>query len=229
MFLTSPRRQRGHRYRSLLLIPFPFLCNDAGETIVSTTAEDDTDGLTLFLASRAGDLTKIVGVGDAAPGGGTFSSFTRAALNNRGAVVFGAGVAGGAISQGIFLATQGQFSQIVAEGDSTPQGGQFSFLPIAAPPIVNDRGAVTFSAFVKADGKEFPTPGLFLSSNGKITKIMMAGDPNPLGGTLLGGPVTFQFNNTGIVRFLSVVDTDGDGFPNNQGIFSVHRKVLFTG
>lgn len=62
--------------------------------------------------------------------------------------------------------------------------------PMGASPLVNDWGEVAFSALVKEEGNESPTAGLFLSSNGTRTKIMRAGDPSPLGGTLLGGRVT---------------------------------------
>jgi hypothetical protein len=49
----------------------------------------------------------------------------------------------------------------------------------------------------------------------------MAGDPSPLGGSFLGGPLSFLLQNTGTVLFMSIVDTEEDGYPHNQGIFAV--------
>ena len=63
--------------------------------------------------------------------------------------------------------------------------------------------------------------GTFLFSQGQIKKAMVSGDPSPLGGTFLQGPIVSQLSNTGTVVFVGIVDTDGDGNPNNQGIFSV--------
>lgn len=179
----------------------------------------------IFVASRGGTVSKVAAVGDPTPVGGTFASFTPPALNNAGEVTFGATLADGAVLQGVFLVSQGQIIPVVAEGDLTPAGGRFALaVGVSPPPGLNDRGEIAFSAKVIGLSPR-PASGLFLSSRGLITKLVLDSDPTPLGGTYLGDKL-FRLSNTGELLFMSSVDVNGDGNPDNQGIFSV-RASLF--
>lgn len=217
--MSIPRR-RGPRLAIDADDTAPLAFNNAGSIALNTVVRDGEDSPGIFVVSHTGTLEKSVGIGDPTPVGGTFSVLFRPSLNNAGDVVFQATVADGTVAQGIFLVKQGQVSLVVAEGAPTPIGGQFALQALAAPPLVNDRGEVAFNASVMKDGK-VSAMGTFLFSQGQIKKAMVSGDPSPLGGTFLQGPVVSQLSNTGAVVFVGIVDTDGDGNPNNQGIFSV--------
>jgi hypothetical protein len=89
---------------------------------------------------------------------------------------------------------------------------------------VNDRGDVAFGATTNGPPRVkglFPmTAGIFVYSRGQVIKVVASGDPTPIGGVFLssfGSPV---IDNTGTVRFHAIVDFDGDGNPDNQGIFA---------
>lgn len=191
--------------------------NDAGEVVFATPRG-------IFGATRTGELSKVVAVGDSSPTGGTFQSFDMPTFNNHGAIAFAASATGpgGGLNRSIFLVSGGQTVRIVGEGDLTPVGGAFS---IVGPPVLNDRGEIVFVALLSRlppVGGLFSAPaGVFLYSGGGIHKIVATGDPTPIGGKFLSGVGPATLSNAGIIQFPGVIDTDGDGNPNNQGIFSV--------
>jgi len=98
-------------------------------------------------------VRRIVGLGDAAPGGGTFSHFGLwPSLSAAGAVVFAASVDGGASPVGVFVAGRGATSRVSAAGDALPGGGtlvSFGLYPFAA---ASASGAVTFATAPDAVG-----------------------------------------------------------------------------
>jgi len=98
-------------------------------------------------------VRRIVGLGDAAPGGGTFSHFGLwPSLSSAGAVVFAASVDGGASPVGVFVAGRGATSRVSAAGDALPGGGtlvSFGLYPFAA---ASASGAVTFATAPDAVG-----------------------------------------------------------------------------
>lgn len=213
---------------------FPAALNDAGTVAFGallagvSAPQGISPAQGIFLAPRGGSITKVVAVGDPTPLGGTFLSFTAPALNNAGEVVFGATLANGAVSQGIFLVSRGQITPVVADGDLTPVGGTFALAVGVSPsPALNDRGEVAFGAGITGRGSSgdlFAASGIFLFSGGQISKVVDNGDLTPLGGTFLGSK-PFVLSNAGTLLFMSSVDVNGDGNPDNQGIFSVKASV----
>jgi hypothetical protein len=121
-------------------------------------------------------------IGDATPGGGTFAKFEdRPNINEAGDVVFIATIAGGKAPRGIFLASKGNLRQLVAAGDSAPDGGTFeSFRLGRSAPMKS--GAALFLAAV-AGGTAHK--GIFLASTEKITKVVAEGDSIPGSGTIV--------------------------------------------
>ena len=200
--------------------PFPPAFNDTGDVVFRTPQG-------IFLSSRAGTIAKIAAIGDAALLGATFQAFSPPTLNNSGEVAFGAMVTNskGEATQAIFLVSQGQLTRIVADGAPAPGGGVFALNVGMFPPLsLNDKGEVAFEANIVGEGVargEFPASAVFLFTGGQLRKLVGQGDPTPLGGTFLGGVPFFMLSNAGTLSFMGVVDTDGDGKPNNQGIFSV--------
>ena len=92
---------------------------------------------------------KIAAVGDAAPGGGTFSAFpspSPAGFNARGEVVFFASVSGGS-GVGLFLGKVGAALQAIAvNGTAAPAGGNYAFTSSSRDARINALGDVLFQA-----------------------------------------------------------------------------------
>ena len=205
--------------------------NDAGAVAFrATVTESGVTRQAIFVSPRVGAVVKVVAEGNASPLGGAFNSFTPPALNNAGQVTFGATVSDGAAQrQGIFLASAGDTIPVVIDGGPSPVGGVFA-LAVGAfgSPALNDKGEVAFGAHVVVPGAEGPsllTPfGVFLHSGGQITKLVADGDATPLGGTYLGYK-PFILGNSGNLLFMSSVDANGDGDPDNQGIFATRAPV----
>jgi len=98
-------------------------------------------------------VRRIVGLGDAAPGGGAFSHFGLwPSLSAAGAVVFAASVDGAPSPVGVFVVSRGGTSRVSAAGDALPGGGtlvSFGLYPFAA---ASATGAVTFATAPDAVG-----------------------------------------------------------------------------
>src|SRR5436190_18210322 len=76
----------------------------------------------IFLAER-GQVTKVAAFGDNLPGGGTLAGFGAhplPALNSAGHVAFGAQVAGGRATEGVFLVGADGLQAIALAGDDAP-------------------------------------------------------------------------------------------------------------
>jgi|GEM_PF-6056524 len=125
--------------------------------------------------------TKVVAVGDAAPTGGTFAAVAGYSpillgTNDRGDVLFWSGLADG--RAGLFLFTNGQFTKIAAEGDTTPIGGTFpNIVASTAGYHLNNNGDVAFVAGVDGGSSQV---GVFLYSGGTLSKVVALGDQAPL-------------------------------------------------
>jgi hypothetical protein len=124
-------------------------------------------------------------------------------------------------TQAIVLVSKNTLTPIVRSGQTTPLGDAYAFV---GSPMVNDRGEVVFNATTNGPLRVkglFPvTAGIFVVSRGQSIKVAASGDPTPIGGVFLssfGSPV---IDNTGTIRFTGIIDLDGDGNPDNQGIFA---------
>jgi hypothetical protein len=149
----------------------------------------------LFLAS-GGTISPLARPGDPAPGGDTFVQTSSPAINNNGQVVFLATLASG--NQGVFLASGGTITKIIAAGDVFPDGSVF--FAVFGNPSINDSGNVAFSG--TSNGSVFDS-GLFLFSGGTLTVLVPEFVPiASLGGTLLV-PQSASINNAGQIVFLS--------------------------
>lgn len=125
----------------------PVSLNDAGTLAFTALLADGSAPQGVFLVSRSGSVSKVVAVGEPAPLGGRFASFTPPAVNNAGEAAFGATIVNGTVSQGVFLVSQGRIIPVVVDGDLAPQGGRFALaVGLSPPPALNDRGEVVFSA-----------------------------------------------------------------------------------
>lgn len=176
--------------------------NEAGDVVFIAAVAGGRAARGIFLAS-SGAIKKLVAEGDPTPIGGVFQGFRlgRAAPTKTGAALFVATVGGGRGHEGIFLASPGTVTKVVAGGDPEPTGGIFGHMDDR--PSANEAGMVAFNAEIikkKTDTGQFwwrraglllqpvhfPTGadmGMFVASQVRFTKIVGIGDPTPLGGT----------------------------------------------
>lgn len=139
-----------------------------------------SNGIPTLLTGDTNGMARLVTVGDSSPDGGIFTSLLQPAMNNLGQVAFPANTSGGAQS-GVFLAANGQITEVFNQHATAPGFGEVG-PPQAAG--LNDRGQVVFvSAPVSGNT-------LFLFSQGAFTRVASTGDTAPGGGTF----TTFFFN-----------------------------------
>ena len=135
-------------------------------------------------ATASATVQKVVAVGDAAPGGGTFDNFDcpgcsgRVAfgLNDSSEVAFLATLSTGA--KGVFVASPGSSGftvrKVAVTGDPNPAGGTFTAF---SAPSINSTGEVAFAG----KGSE---QGIFVASPTEagfsITKVAATNDPTPV-------------------------------------------------
>jgi hypothetical protein len=168
-------------------------------SLVRTNARE---GIFLATATR---ILKVAALGDAAPGGGTLSEFAKhplPALNDAGKVAFGAAIAGGRASEGVFLASNGSLKTIALSGSDAPGILSGTFVEFDLPAL-NNLDDVVFLATVRRGRETLPV--LYLWSNGRLRKLVGAGDLVPGGGTFaqFGVPA---INNKGVVAFPATVE-----------------------
>ncbi len=166
----------------------------------------------LLLASD-GRIQKVVRTGDPAPVGGQFGEFTNPSVNSRGEIAFEGTVFGGRAASGIFIGSKSGVRGVVAAGDPSPIGGTFKDLAL---PVLNDNGDILFWASL--EGAKVPA-GLFLSSNGAITRLAARGDPLPGGGRLSFIGLSYSFNHSGIAAFQASI-AEGEA---SAGIFLAQK------
>ncbi|HEV2803561.1 MAG TPA: choice-of-anchor tandem repeat NxxGxxAF-containing protein [Chthoniobacterales bacterium] len=112
----------------------------------------------------------IAAVGDAAPGGGTFSTIQNAVLNNAGQVAFSAYVKRNTTVEGIFLWTPSGI-RLIAQSGLAPGGGTFQSASLFnARPVLSNKGQVAFTANTSSGTR------LFLGNGADLIKLVGTGD-----------------------------------------------------
>jgi hypothetical protein len=151
-----------------------------------------------------GVLTRLVGAGDPAPGGGTFSILLTPAINSSGQIAFQGFTSTGA--NGVFLFSNGVDTKIITSSDVFPDGVPFGF---AEAPAINDLGQVVFGGV----SNSIFDSGLFLFANGQLSVVIRELTTLP-NGTALDIPLSTSINNAGQIAF-SAITLPG----NDQGQF----------
>src|SRR5262249_31421715 len=137
-------------------------------------------------ASRAGSLTTIAKVGDAAPDGSTFSNLSNPSLDN-GDVAFRGKYSTG---QGIFKSDNGLSALVVKSGDPSPAGSTFTEF---GEPAVSHEAVAFWAKYSTSD------QGIFVANGGNVTNVIKKGD------SLFGGTIdSLSFERGGL-------DDDGSG------------------
>jgi hypothetical protein len=150
--------------------------------------------LALFEQSKNGTNARLVGPGDAAPGGHVFDDAWNGSDNNRGDVVFSGHVVGDpcifigvpfACGDSLYLRDvgTGAITSIAHQGDPAPGGGTYT---TAFGGLINNARQVEFLAATGPPASSPPVPfGVYRSADGQVTAVAVAGDPMPGGGALL--------------------------------------------
>jgi CSLREA domain-containing protein len=183
--------------------------NNSNDVVFWATVNGGRAAEGIFVRSSGGVISKLVATGDAAPGGGTFTSFQSFAgtpipvTNNLGDVSFWATRSVG--GEGVFLYSGGTVSKVASVGDSAPGGGTFttfvSGAGYATIPIVADSKQVTFRAFLTGG----PSQGVYLFDGGTLTKVAAAGDSSPIGGSYTSFGRAPVPNESGQVTFFAAM------------------------
>lgn len=154
----------------------------------------------IFVAN-GGQIRRIAGAGDPAPGGGIFSRLSEhIGIDDTGHVAFAAYLGQGDARSGIFLAgPDDPITAIATVGAAAPGGG--NFVSFAGAPSLAGDGRVTFFASVDGQGT---SGGIYLSGPEGLARVSRIGDPVAAGGRIAyfpldptvsagrGGRVTFQ-------------------------------------
>jgi len=173
---------------------------NTGETVFPGTATfiangnlliTDANSGTLYLLSND-TLTRLVGPGDPAPGGSTFS-FLAGVMNSSNQLVFQAFLSDG--RNGIFLLSNGTLTKIIASGDIMQDGVPLGF---TTNPLINNSGLVVFSAV----SNSIADTGIFSYFQGKLSLLVPELAPLP-DGSVLFAPFVASLNNAGQMTFFA--------------------------
>ena len=158
----------------------------------------------IFLA-EGGHVTKVAAFGDNLPGGGTLAGFGAhplPALNSAGHVAFGAQIAGGRATEGVFLAGANGMQAIALAGDDAP-GVPLGVLVGFDAPALNDNDEVAFVADVRR-GRDL-LDVLYFWNGRRLQRLVAEGERLlRIGGTMdkIGEPA---LNNSGVIAFPAAI------------------------
>ncbi len=179
--------------------------------------------------NRSGSLARLVGNGDSAPGGGTFSILFNdtVAINDTGDIVFSANLVGGTVPDGIWVARNGGIEKVVLEGDVAPGSGghvygtaalgiESAFLGLDA------NGNAAFTSYLD-DGRR----GLFSEGLGALHAVALSGDVAPgTGGLTYQGVLKWTLNESGQTAFIAQLSNFTDAIFAEDILGTVHKIVL---
>ncbi|MEW6212265.1 MAG: choice-of-anchor tandem repeat NxxGxxAF-containing protein, partial [Acidobacteriota bacterium] len=138
---------------------------------------------------------------------GRFSLFGPINVNDQGQAAIHTGVIiNDRFVNMLLLYSEGEFTQIVKEGDTTPVGTIIKGCGFGQPAI-NNNGDVAFHACAERVNGSF-NDGVFVYSNGIGRKVIVSGDPSPFGGPFVLNffpAQAVQLNDNGDVLFVAGV------------------------
>ena len=163
---------------------------------------------TLYLFAN-NTLTRLVGAGDAAPGGATFNLLFGGVINSSNQIAFQAFLSDG--RNGVFLLSNGTLTKIIDSGDIMPDGVPLGF---TTSPYINDSGLVVFGAV----SNSIADTGVFSYFQGQLSNLIP--ELAPLAdGSLLFAPFPSSLNNAGQITFFASTTKVNSGtflFSNGQ-------------
>jgi hypothetical protein len=175
----------------------------------------------IFL-TEGGHVTKVAAFGDNLPGGGTLAGFGAhplPALNSAGHVAFGAQIAGGRATEGVFLAGADGLQAIALAGDDAP-GAPLGVLVGFDAPALNDNDELAFVADVRRGRDTLDV--LYFWNGRRLQRLVAEGDLLPrIGGRMdqIGEPA---LNDSGVIAFPAAIFRG----PALGGIFVAGARAL---
>jgi hypothetical protein len=164
----------------------------------------------------------VAAFGDPVPGGGTLAEFAAhplPALNAAGHVAFGAGIAGGRATDGVFLAGEDGLQVIALAGDDAP-GVPAGVLVDFNAPTLNDDDEMAFVASVRRGRDTLDV--LYFWNGRRLQRVVAEGERLlRIGGTMdkIGEP---SLNNGGVIAFPAAIFKG----PTLGGIFVAGARDL---
>jgi hypothetical protein len=218
--LAAPGGGRFDRF-AVAMQPIAAPVNGQGQVAFYATLVHAAAREGIFLTD-AGQATKVAATGDNLPGGGSVADFGAdplPALNQRGHVAFGARVAGGRASEGIFLADADGLRAIALAGDDAPGVPQGVLVGFGAPAL-NDNDELALVASVR---QVHDLVDVLYFWNGRRLQRIVAERELLLriGGTMdqIGEPA---LNDAGVIAFPAAIFKG----PALGGIFVAGSRIL---
>jgi hypothetical protein len=215
--------------------------NGLGDVVFLADVDDGSSTRALFLfRASTGTIEKLAAVGDAAPGGGTFSAVGPGTINDLQQVIFLAST-GAPGAADIYRWQSGFLGEVVQVGDPAPSGGTYlqlgtesltfsdgTTIPVGPVPDINDLGTVAFRATLSTAQNPQAIVVIPVGQLGQV--YAMTGDTSPVGGKYS----TFEapaLSDLVEVAFYSDVSLGGGSFTGGwfAGEPGNWRKVLAFG
>jgi len=117
--------------------------NNAGEVAFPANVQNGNTSNGIF-SSVGGVTSKVVLVGDLAPGGGTFVSVRSPSINDLGDIAFWASKG----SYGVFVESEGTVTPAAVDGEPAPDTGGGTLNMVSSTPDINNLGEIAFPANV---------------------------------------------------------------------------------
>ena len=176
------------------------------------------------------DLQVFVELGEAAPGGGFFSSLSISEFTERDEICFRSGLKdeqGQFLEQGgLYLATRGEIDSLFRGGSGAPgiEGSPPLTFGFDDPACANG-GQFVFQGELISE-ESFPPEGIWSGNQDRVDLVAFQGSQAPG----LPDGVTFRrlpagltpllVNSAGVVAFIAVVEGDGVNFNNDEGLWA---------
>jgi hypothetical protein len=166
--------------------------NNLGQVLFSGFASHNAG---LYLIANGQTTLAIDGNTPLPDGSGRFGDLSSNALNDNGDIAFFAQPF--TSPSGMFVLSNNQFTTLARDGGTAPGGGFFSlFFPDPRlGPVISDNGSVAFASDLSIGGR-----GVFLFSQGVLTRIVGPGDGSPDGSIFFSADAP-TINASGQVAF----------------------------
>jgi hypothetical protein len=158
----------------------------------------------IFLA-EPGRITKVAAFGDGLPGGGTLAEFGAhplPVLNAAGHVAFGAAIAGGRATEGIFFVGDDGLRAVALTGDDAP-GMPGGVLTAFDAPTLNDNDELAFVATVRRGRDALDV--LYFWNGRRLQRVIAEGDRLLRVGGTMDKIGEAALNNSGVIAFPATV------------------------
>jgi hypothetical protein len=186
------------------------ILSDAGDVTFLAAIRRGRETQEAIYLYRHAELKKVTGSGEAAPGGGEFTTFGNPVVNNKDEVAFGALIERGQILGGIFVSAGKTPRLLLAAGATAPSGGVFTRFSERVD--FNDAGTVALNSVIRQTA---PVGAITLVENETARVAARVGDPAPGGGAFSAFAAWPALSQTGAVAFIASID----GGPNSVGLF----------